>query len=276
MLVLLDARQHQQVIDQAAHAVRLFGHDAEEAFARRGILARRAAQGFDEPCQSGDRRLQLVAGIGNEIGPHALGAAQRRSVVQDDQGQRAVGRRPRQPTQMGDHVELGRPRQHQFDHALVRSREVAVGTGLQQRIDGRQELRLTQQCRDVALRPAGAAQQQGGGKIGAHDATLPVDRHQRIGKAVDDRLCRGGEIVDRGALPAPAGRERRGRGRQLLGRGGEGQARHHRFAFVGEFTHEAGKARQRVQVALDQEDRDQPDARHRDQGAAARQFSCSV
>src|ERR687897_762940 len=46
MLVLLDARQHQKVVDQAAHALGLLGHDAEEALARADIIARRAAQGL--------------------------------------------------------------------------------------------------------------------------------------------------------------------------------------------------------------------------------------
>jgi len=50
MLVLLDARQHQQVVDQAAHAIGLLGHDAEEAASRRPGIVRAPgrAQGFDE------------------------------------------------------------------------------------------------------------------------------------------------------------------------------------------------------------------------------------
>ena len=115
MLVLLDARQHQEVVDQAAHALGLLGHDAEEALARGGVVARRAAQGLDEAGQARDRRLELVAGIGDEIGAHALGAAQRRRVVQHDQGERAVGRRARQAAHMGHDVELGRARQHELD-----------------------------------------------------------------------------------------------------------------------------------------------------------------
>ena len=110
MLVLLDARQHQEIVDQAAHAVGLLGHDAEEALAGVGIVARRPAQGLDEAGEARDRRLELVAGVGDEIGAHALGPPQRRGVVQHDQRQRAVRRRPRQAPQMGDDVELGRAR----------------------------------------------------------------------------------------------------------------------------------------------------------------------
>ena len=273
MFVLLDARQHQEVVDQAAHAVGLFGHDAQEPLARRRILAGRAAQGLDETRQAGDRRLEFVAGIGHEIGAHALGAAQGRSVVQHDQRQRAVGGGPRQPSQMGHHVELRRPRQHQFDHALVGSREVAVGAGLEQRVDGGQELRLAQHRRDIALGTTGTAQQQGGGKIGTHDAALPVETHQGIGKTVDDRLGGGRQIVDRGALATPSGREGGGRGRQFLGGRGEGKTGHHRLALVREFPHESREARQRPEIALDQEHRHHGDASHRDQGGAARQLA---
>ena len=52
MLVLLDARQHQQVVDQAAHAVRLLGHDAEEALARGNIVPRRAAQPEEDEAEA--------------------------------------------------------------------------------------------------------------------------------------------------------------------------------------------------------------------------------
>ena len=88
----------------------------------RGIVARRAAQGLDEAGEARDRRLELVAGIGDEIGAHALGAAQRRRVVQHDQGERAVGRGARQAAQMGHHVELGRAGQHELDDRSGRGR----------------------------------------------------------------------------------------------------------------------------------------------------------
>ena len=274
MLVLLDARQHQQVVDQAAHALGLLGHDAEEALARGGIVARRAAQGLDEAGQSRDRRLELVAGIGDEVGAHALGAAQRRRVVQHDQGERAVGRRARQAAQMGDHVELGRAGQHELDASLVGAGEIAVG-GVEQPVDRREKLRLAEHGREIAL-GAGAAQKLAGGEVGAHDTAAAVDGDQRIGQAVDDRLGGGREIVDRGALAAPAGRELGRRRRQLLGGGREGKPRHHGLALVAEFADEAGEAGERAEIALHQPDRDHGDARHGDERRTAGEIARPV
>ena len=155
MLVLLDARQHQQVVDQAAHALGLLGHDAEEALARGGIVARRAAQGLDEAGQARDRRLELVAGIGDEVGAHALGAAQRRGVVQHDQGERPIGRGARQAAHMSHDVELRRAGQHELDGGLVGAGEVAVA-GLEQAVDRREKLGLAKHGGEIAL-GAGAA-----------------------------------------------------------------------------------------------------------------------
>ena len=66
-------------------------HDAEEAVARRGIVARRALQRLDEAEQRRQRRAQLVAGIGDEVGAHPLDAPQRRQIVE---GQSRRSRRP--------------------------------------------------------------------------------------------------------------------------------------------------------------------------------------
>ena len=76
-----DPRQRQQVVDQAGHAAGLLLHDREEALARLGIFARRALQGLDEAQESGQRRPQFMAGIGDEVGAHFLDPAQRREIV---------------------------------------------------------------------------------------------------------------------------------------------------------------------------------------------------
>jgi hypothetical protein len=62
MHVLLDARQRQQIIDEARHPLRLLAHDAEEFVAGDGVLARRTLQGFDKP-SSEARRAQLVVAL---------------------------------------------------------------------------------------------------------------------------------------------------------------------------------------------------------------------
>ncbi len=80
-----DARQRQQIVDQPRHAGRLRMHDAEEALARLGVVLGRPLQRIDEARQRRQRRAQLVAGIGDEIGAHFLDTAQRRLVVERHQ-----------------------------------------------------------------------------------------------------------------------------------------------------------------------------------------------
>ena len=55
-----------------------------------GVVAGVAAQGLDEAGQRGQRRAQLVAGVGQEVGAGALGAAQLGLVAQGKQGQPAA------------------------------------------------------------------------------------------------------------------------------------------------------------------------------------------
>ena len=82
MRVELDAREREQVVDEAGHAGCLRLHDAQKAFARRGIIARRPLQRLDEAGERGERRAQLMARIGDEIGAHLLDAPQRREIVE--------------------------------------------------------------------------------------------------------------------------------------------------------------------------------------------------
>ena len=100
----------------------------------------------------------------------------------------------------------GGPGQHELDGGLVGADEVAVGAGLQQRSRSPPAAagwrNAVERSRSAPTAPSSAR----GRAVGAHDAALAVDGDQRIGQAVDDRLRRGGEIVDRGALAAPAGR----------------------------------------------------------------------
>ena len=84
MRAQLDARQREQIVDQPRHAPGLRLHDAEEAFARRRIVARRALQGVDEAGERGERRAQLVADIGDEVGAHLLDPPDRREIVDGD------------------------------------------------------------------------------------------------------------------------------------------------------------------------------------------------
>ena len=63
-------------------------HDVEEPLPRLGVVAGRALQGLDEAQHRGQRRAQLVARIGDEIGAHGLEPPGRGEVAeeQDDPG----------------------------------------------------------------------------------------------------------------------------------------------------------------------------------------------
>ncbi len=60
-------------------------HDAEETFARLGVLLGRPLQRIDEARQRRQRRAQFMAGIGDEVGAHFLDPAQRRLIVEGHQ-----------------------------------------------------------------------------------------------------------------------------------------------------------------------------------------------
>ena len=76
----------------------------EEALARGRIVARRAVQRLDETRQRGERRAQLMAGIGDEIGAHLLDPPQRREIVERQQHQAGIGGHPRRRDRRDDHL----------------------------------------------------------------------------------------------------------------------------------------------------------------------------
>ncbi len=72
MLVLLDARERQQIVDQAAHAASFHRHDVKELVARFRVFLGVAFQSLDEAGERGQWRAQFVARIGDEIGAQLL------------------------------------------------------------------------------------------------------------------------------------------------------------------------------------------------------------
>ncbi len=96
VLLLFDARKRQQIVDQARHAAPLFAHDGEKLVARPRIVARRTLQRLDEAEHRGERRAQFVAGVGDEVGAHALDAPRLRSDREASAGSRRL-RRTRRP-----------------------------------------------------------------------------------------------------------------------------------------------------------------------------------
>ena len=86
----LGAAQRQEIVDQPPHAPRLVEHDAQEFFRGRRIVARRAEQRLDEAGERGERRAQLVAGIGDEIGAHAGDRQPVGDIVEGDEDEAAA------------------------------------------------------------------------------------------------------------------------------------------------------------------------------------------
>ncbi len=123
MGVEFDPRQRQQIVDQARHAGGLRLHDLEKPLARRGVVAGRTLQRLDETRQGRQRRPQFVTGVGDEVGPHLLGAAQRRQIVKRHQHQApppAAWSRPkwasRSPRTSGPSARDRRPRRDARHH----------------------------------------------------------------------------------------------------------------------------------------------------------------
>ena len=91
MRVHLDAAQRQEIVDQPPHALGLRAHQIEEPLARHLVVLGRALQRLDEAEQRGERGAQFMAGIGDEIGAHALDLLLARQVAQQDQRGRLAG-----------------------------------------------------------------------------------------------------------------------------------------------------------------------------------------
>ena len=161
MFVQLDPAERQQVRDQPTHPVGLGGHDVEEAVTRLGVVPGMALERLDEAGQGGQRRLQFVAGVGEEIDAHQFHAAHVGLVAQDDEGQRprlrlgqGPGHRPPMPG-LGAHA------------GIVGGAGQAAEQGLVHRL---QHCRIAQH-RDQQPAFALDTQQVAGGGVGQDDAT---------------------------------------------------------------------------------------------------------
>ena len=203
----LDARQAEQVVDQPVHALRLLGHDAEELGLRRRVIGGGAAQRVDEADQAGQRRAQLVAGIGDEIRPHPL----------DRPVPRAVGEHGDDPPPRPGGL-AGMRQHHRVQLAGDRQRQAEIG-----------ELVLALSLRAFERGAEARVPQQGGHagtEGGLRRRVEPVHRavgaddDQRVRQPVDDGLL-GVQLLlqrfDLGAqllaLPLGARRGRSARGR---------------------------------------------------------------
>ena len=88
VLAHLDAAERHQVVDQPLHPPGLARHDAEEALAGLGVVAGVMLERLDVADHRGERRPELVAGVGDEVGAELLGAAGLGTVDDLDDGER--------------------------------------------------------------------------------------------------------------------------------------------------------------------------------------------
>ena len=182
MRAQLDARQRKQVVDQPRHAPGLRLHDAEEAFARRRIVARRALQRLDEAGERRERRAQLVAGIGDEVGAHLLDPPDRREIVNGDDHDAVRGRPP--PVSAAGEMNASEKRvdgsrdENSMRCALpvrLAARIASTSSGMRSAIEAGSPRRSAGAMRDRL------------GVEGEHAAVL-IEHDDRIGHARDDRV----------------------------------------------------------------------------------------
>ncbi len=67
VLVVLDARERLEIVDQATHTLGLAVHGAEETIPGVRVIACRAPHGLDVAGERGERRAQFMAGIGQKV-----------------------------------------------------------------------------------------------------------------------------------------------------------------------------------------------------------------
>ena len=129
MLVNLDPRQRQQIIDQSRHALRLALDDIEKSPPRGFVAGGRTLQRLDKPRQCRQRRAQFVAGVGDEIDPHAFSRTGLADVVEHDQYALAIADRPHDPRATGitqpDHFALDAAARHRRIGQRIEDQRVA-------------------------------------------------------------------------------------------------------------------------------------------------------
>ena len=155
-------------------------HDAEKTLARFGVVLGGALQRFDEAGQSGQRRAQLMAGIGDEVGAHFLDPAQRRLVMKRHQHAGVGAAEMRRHRNRGD--QQFHPAVHRDVVEIGGAARLGGGDGFAQSGDdlGRAQREL---CKLIA---AQRRCQLPGRGIEMQHAPGAIEQHGRIGHAGDD------------------------------------------------------------------------------------------
>ena len=84
VVLALERGQREQVLDQALHARRLLAHELQEARAL-PLVELELLQRLDEAADHGQRRLELVRHVGDEVAPHARHRLELRDVARDQE-----------------------------------------------------------------------------------------------------------------------------------------------------------------------------------------------
>ena len=84
-VAVFEPREHQQVVDDVAHALHLIPDERDVVRLERRIQ-------IEEPPDDGERRSQFMRDVRDEVAPHVFDAAFGRHVVRDDEGVLQVGR----------------------------------------------------------------------------------------------------------------------------------------------------------------------------------------
>ncbi len=145
----------------------------EETLARRRVLARRAAQRLDEADQRGERRAQLVAGIGDEIGAQSLAALHIGEIVQHQHRGGAFRRRRRQGREPRRERALDRAGDLELDDAQPFAAQHCVG-----RVQNRG---VAQRAGEIAIDEP-VAEQLHRRFVGADDAAVGAEQQHRLGQ----------------------------------------------------------------------------------------------
>ena len=177
-VAVLDARERQQVVDNGVQPPGLTQDNVEETAGIVRVLQGAVEQGFDIAADGGDRRLQLVADIGDEVLADVLQPVEPGQVVQHQQDTHAAVLLVAQRHGPGlQEYRFGAGKQA---HPLVLAAVVGQGA-----VDQGEQLRMAEHAlHRLALHSPGRQVEQGGGRlVEADHPPLGVDGHHRVGHA---------------------------------------------------------------------------------------------
>ena len=221
LLARIESSQAEHVQDQLVQPVHLLVDPFQEAEVHRLVVEGPVDQCLRVRLDRGERGLELVGGVGDEILPHPLEPAKVSHVVEDQHGPRRGI--PRQGKGSSAHGENSR-RAAQRGFAEGERHLALVGIRVvepQRLVDGALNLRTTDQLRhQPAYRRGIEAEQRIGAGVGKKQAPPRVHRDHRFGhrpehdaqllavllQPVDaalDRRCRLVEDTDQAAHRAP-------------------------------------------------------------------------